>query len=74
MSALGQMGAGVAHEINNPINFIHGNLNHVENYACSLLQLMQSHQQHYPNPAATLQTALEQLDVDFLSQDLSKTL
>ncbi|HEY9908883.1 MAG TPA: PAS domain S-box protein, partial [Thermosynechococcaceae cyanobacterium] len=52
MSSLGQLVAGVAHEINNPVNFIFGNLNHANDYTQDLLNLVELYQKHYPNPAA----------------------
>jgi signal transduction histidine kinase len=72
MSSIGQMVAGVAHEINNPINFIHGNLSYVEEYAEDLLRLLQLYQQDCPNPSAELQTEIDRIDVDFLVGDLAK--
>jgi len=74
MSALGQMIAGVAHEINNPVNFIHGNLSHVHEYTQELVSLLQSYQSAYPQPPAALQAAVEEADLDFLMRDLAKML
>ena len=54
MSALAQLVAGVAHEINNPVNFIQGNLNYVKQYTQELLDLVQLYQKHYPNPVAEI--------------------
>lgn len=72
MSALGQMVAGVAHEINNPVNFIHGNVGHVEQYTQDLLELIEAYQRHYPHPPQSLQTLLDHAELDFLTEDLNK--
>lgn len=74
MASLGQLVAGVAHEINNPINFIHGNLNHATDYTQDLLQLMQLYQQHYPKPAPEIREYAQDIELDFLREDLPKLL
>ncbi|MBD2096534.1 HAMP domain-containing protein [Trichocoleus sp. FACHB-591] len=74
MSSLGQLVAGVAHEINNPVNFIHGNLTHVQDYTEDLLEFIQLYQQCYPHPTPEIQTAAEEMDLEFLQADLPKML
>lgn len=74
MAGLGQLVAGVAHEINNPINFIYGNLSYVEEYAQDLLGLIQLYQECYPYPAAPIGDRANTIDLDFIISDLPKIL
>ncbi len=74
MSSLGQMVAGIAHEINNPTNFIYGNIAHADEYVRDLLGLLHLYQQYYPKPASEIEDELEAIDLDFLLQDLPKLL
>ncbi|NJO20385.1 MAG: HAMP domain-containing protein [Spirulinaceae cyanobacterium RM2_2_10] len=74
MSSLGEMVAGIAHEINNPVNFIHGNVIHVERYFGDLLNLLTLYQEAYPNAQSHIQEQIEEIELDFLQDDLPLTL
>lgn len=74
MSSLGQMVAGIAHEINNPVNFITGNLTHASNYIRDLLQLVELYQDHVPETIPEIREWEEDIDVDFIAEDLPKLL
>jgi signal transduction histidine kinase len=74
MSGLGQLVAGVAHEINNPVNFISGNIQYLDDYARELLLFLQLYQRHYPAPVPEIQAQMEEIDLDFLQQDMTKLL
>ncbi|MEM9946485.1 MAG: response regulator [Cyanobacteria bacterium P01_D01_bin.36] len=74
LSALGQLVAGIAHEINNPVNFIHGNIDHASSYANDLLSLFNLYEQHYPDPVDDIKEKREEIDVGFLTEDLPKLL
>ncbi len=74
MSSLGQLVAGVAHEINNPVNFIFGNLTHAKDYTQDVLRLLELYQKHYPFPNPEIQEEAQAIDLEFLLQDLPKLL
>ncbi len=74
LSSLGQMLAGVAHEINNPVNFIFGNLTYIDAYVHDLMKLLQLYQEYYPEPDPVIQDYLEEIDYDFVMDDLLKML
>lgn len=70
MSTIAQMVAGIAHEINNPINFIYGNINYAEEYILSLLEIVELYVKHYPVPKAEIQELTKKYDLEFLREDL----
>jgi len=74
MSSLGQMVAGVAHEINNPVNFIYGNLAYAKSYTQELLGLIALYQKHLPKPPQEVQNEIERIELDFLQEDYPKLL
>lgn len=74
MSSLGQLVAGVAHEINNPVSFIYGNLGYASDYIRDLMRVIQLYQHHYPEPAAEIAKESENIDLDFLMDDLPRLL
>jgi light-regulated signal transduction histidine kinase (bacteriophytochrome) len=74
MSSLGQLVAGVAHEINNPVNFIFGNLSHINEYAEDLLDMVNLYQEEYPHPSQKVVQFAEDIDLEFINTDLPKIL
>ena len=74
MSSLGQMVSGVAHEINNPLSFILGNLPHAERYIKSLIKMFELYEKHYPEPKSELEELAEEIELDYAIEDLPKVL
>ena len=74
MSSLGQLVAGVAHEINNPVSFIDGNILHAADYAQDLLKLTEQYQATYPHPPEALAQLIAEVDLEFLAADFPKLL
>ena len=74
MYSLGMMVAGIAHEINNPVSFVYGNITPASEYIEHLLELVNLYRQHYPKPVAILEEYVQTIDLDFLIEDLPKLL
>jgi two-component system NtrC family sensor kinase len=74
LSSIGQMVAGVAHEINNPVSFIYGNLRYASDYVHDLLDLIKLYQEYYGKHHPSVQDKIKSIDLDFLLKDLPKVL
>ncbi|OUC16615.1 MAG: hypothetical protein B0A82_00600 [Alkalinema sp. CACIAM 70d] len=72
MSSVNQLVAGISHEINNPVNFIAGNLKYAEDYVSQLIDIIECYRQHYPVPVPAIQERLDDLDLDFVVADIQK--
>ncbi len=69
LSSLGQMVAGIAHELNNPVGFIYGNLKHAQEFTEDLFALLDLYQHHYPDPEEEIEQALDEIDLEFVKED-----
>jgi ammonium transporter len=74
MASLEKMVGGIAHEFNNPVNFILGNVIHLEQYVTNLLHLLRLYQVHYPHPVAAIEAEIDLVDMEFIQTDLPKVL
>jgi PAS domain S-box-containing protein len=74
MSSLGQLVAGIAHEINNPVSFIYGNIQPAADYASDLIELLRLYQEHYPNPPQAISDFRESIDFEYLVSDFTRLL
>ncbi|VXD12948.1 Multi-sensor signal transduction histidine kinase (fragment) [Planktothrix serta PCC 8927] len=72
MSSLGQMVAGIAHEINNPVSFIFGNLTYAQEYLDDLFSVIEVYQKYYPHPDPNLEEILAEFELDFIAEDLPR--
>ena len=74
MSSVGQLVAGIAHEINNPVNFIYGNITYAQEYVDELLELLELYNISYPQKTVKIQEKIKDIELDFLKEDLNKLL
>ncbi|MEH2250245.1 sensor histidine kinase [Nostoc sp.] len=74
LSTLGELVSGIGHEINNPINFISSNIPPLQGYIAAVTELLRLYEQEYPNPTAKITTTIEDLDLNFVLEDMAKIL
>jgi signal transduction histidine kinase len=74
MASLGQLAAGIAHEINNPVSFIYGNISLAAEYARDLLRLVELYRHYYPHPVAEIIGELDEIQPEFIAEDYPKLL
>jgi two-component system, NtrC family, sensor kinase len=74
MASLGQMVAGVAHEILNPVNFIWGNVNYLSNYGQDLIHLLEVYDSEFPQSSPKVEEVKEEIDIEFLLKDFPQVL
>jgi signal transduction histidine kinase len=72
MTMLGQMISGISHEINNPINFIYGNLPYVDEHVEDLCSVIEAFQDAYPNPEESVEDTIEEVELDYILEDLPR--
>ncbi|MEG4047548.1 PAS domain S-box protein [Microcoleus sp. Pol17_C1] len=72
MSSLGQLVAGIAHEINNPVNFIYANIDYLNQYTKQLLDLVSLYEHEYPEHNSKIVERIQEIDLDFMAEDLRK--
>jgi len=72
MTSLGQLVAGIAHEINNPNNFVQGNIDYAEEYFKDLLNLLEQYQQYFPGSTQKIQAKIAEMDINYIIEDIPK--
>ena len=74
ISSLGQLVTGIAHEVNNPINFVSANLDYLQEHIQELVKLLKLYQQSYPSPLPEIDALIEDIDLDYMMEDIEKIL